>query len=112
MARGRTSALVIQLSPTEQETLARWQRSTTLAAGLVRRGRIILLVAERHSLTQVAQLVGVQRSVVRKWAKRFLAQRLEGLTDAPGRGAKGGFPPRGRHPRGAAGLRTAGYTRP
>jgi hypothetical protein len=41
----------------------------------------------------VAQLVGVQSAVVRKWARRFLAQRLEGLADAAGRGAKGGFPP-------------------
>ena len=47
----------------------------------------------RASQSAVAQAVGVQRTVVRKWAKRFLAQRLDGLSDAPGRGAKGGFPP-------------------
>jgi transposase len=93
MARGRTSALVMQLSPAERATLEHWQRSTTMAAGLVRRGRMILLLADRHSHSQVAQLVGVQRSVVRQWAKRFLADRLDGLSDAPGRGAKGGFPP-------------------
>jgi hypothetical protein len=37
MARGRKSPLVIELSPDERETLQRWQRSTTMAAGLVRR---------------------------------------------------------------------------
>ena len=93
MGRGRKSPLVIELSADERQTLQRWQRSTTMAAGLVRRGRIILLLAERRSQSQVAQMAGVQRAVVRQWARRFLAQRLAGLGDAPGRGAKGVFPP-------------------
>src|SRR5215207_10784111 len=99
MARGRKSSLRIVLSVEERHILERWQRSTTLGAGLVRRGKIILLLAAGHSHSHVAQAVGVQRTVVRKWARRFLAQRLDGLADAPGRGAKGGFPPGGRHPR-------------
>jgi transposase len=68
--------------------LEHWQRSTTIAAGLARRGKIILLLAGGNSQSEVGRTVGVQRTVVRKWAKRFLAQRLEGLADAPGRGAK------------------------
>lgn len=107
MARGRKTSLVIVLSPQERGTLERWQRATTMAAGLARRGRMILLLAERYSQSQVAQWVGVQRGVVRKWAKRFLAHRLDGLVDTPGRGVKGGFPPGGRDPRGAAGLRAS-----
>ena len=83
-----------------------------MAAGRVRRGYIILLLAAGHSHTHVAQAVGVQRTVVRKWARRFLAQRLEGLADAPGRGAKGVFSPRSRDTRGAFGLRTPGSARP
>ena len=112
MARGRKSPLVIELSPEERETLQRWQRSTTMAAGLVRRGRIILLLADRHSQTQVAQLVGVQRAVVRQWARRFLAQRLAGLDDAPGRGAKGVFSPGGGDLQGGPALRTPRYPGP
>ena len=108
MARGRKSSLHIVLSAEERQTLERWQRSTTLAAGLVRRGRILLLLAAGASPSAVGQAVGVQRTVVRHWAKRFLAQRLDGLSDAPGRGAKGGFSPRGRDPRRALGLRAAG----
>ena len=106
MARGRKSSLRIVLSTEAHQTLERWQRSTTLAAGLVRRGKMILLLAAGHSHSHVAEAVGVQRTVVRKWARRFLARRLDGLTDAPGRGAKGGVPPGGRHPRRALGLRT------
>lgn len=70
-----------------------WQRSTTMAAGLARRGKIILLLAVGHSQSEVGRTVGVQRTVVRKWAKRFLAQRLEGLADAPGAGPRAVFPP-------------------
>jgi hypothetical protein len=96
--------LRIVLSPEEHQTLERWHRATTLAAGLARRGKIILLLAAGSSPSDVAQSVGVQRAVVRKWAKRFLTQRLDGLADAPGRGAQGAFPPGGRDPHRAAGL--------
>ena len=109
MARGRKSSLRIVLSSEERATLERWQRSTTIAAGLVRRGKIILLLAAGHSHSDVGRSVGVQRTVVRKWAKRFLAQRLDGLSDAPGRGAKGDFSPGGRDPRGTPRLRTSGF---
>jgi Helix-turn-helix domain len=112
MARGRKSSLRILLSSEERDTLEHWQRSTTIAAGLARRGKILLLLAAGDSQSDVAGSVGVQRTVVRKWAKRFLAQRLEGLSDAPGRGAKGGFSPGGRDPRGPLGLRTPGCVGP
>lgn len=103
MARGRKSALRMVRSSEEYQTLVRGQRSTPIAAGLVRRGTIVLWLAAGHAHSDVAQTVGVQRTVGRTWARRFLAQRLDGLVDAPGRGAKGGFSPRGRHPRGTPG---------
>ena len=112
MARGRKSSLRIVLSPEERQTLERWQRSTTMTAGRARRGKIILLLATGYSQSDVAQAAGVQRAVVRTGATRFLAQRLDGLADAPGRGAKGSFPPRGGDPRGASGLRATGYAGP
>jgi hypothetical protein len=49
MARGRKSSLRMVLSAEEQQTLEHWQRSTTLGAGWVRRGKIILLLAVGHS---------------------------------------------------------------
>src|SRR6266850_4008002 len=100
------------LAPEERQTLERWQRSTTIAAGLARRGKMILLLAAGSSQSAVAQAVGVQRTVVRQWATRFLAQRVDGLADSPGRGAKGSFSPGGRDPRRAPGLRAAGSTEP
>jgi hypothetical protein len=112
MARGRKSSLCMVLSPEERQTWARWPRSTTLAAGLARRGKRLLLLAAGSSQADVAQAVGVPRTAVRQWARRCLAQRLEGLADAPGRGAQGGVPPRGGHPRGALRLRATRFTGP
>jgi Helix-turn-helix domain len=106
MARGRKSTLVIQLSTQEREILERWQRTTTLASGLARRGRIILLLAEGYTQHHVAQVIAVRRSIVRKWAKRFLAQRIAGLHDGRGCGLKGGSP------HGPMGARAPGDTGP
>jgi len=87
MARGRTTALTIRLTPTQRRTLLAWQRATTIRAGLARRGRIILLVADRMSISEVAATVGISRRFVYKWVQRFLQKGLEGLADKAGRGA-------------------------
>jgi hypothetical protein len=42
MARGRKSSWRLVLSPEERQTLERGQRSTTIAVGLARRGKILL----------------------------------------------------------------------
>jgi hypothetical protein len=86
MPRGRHTAVTMRLTPQDRQTLLAWQRSTTLPAGLVRRGRIILLLAEGMPILTIAETVGISRRFVYKWAKRFLAQGVEGLRDKPGRG--------------------------
>jgi len=86
MARGRTTSLTLRLTPAERLTLLAWQRSTTISAGLARRGRIILLLADRMPITDIAATVGISRRFVYKWAKRFVQERLEGLANRPGRG--------------------------
>ena len=89
MARGRKTALTIRLTPAERRTLLAWQRATTISAGRARRGRIILLVADRVSISDVAAMVGIGRRFVYKWVRRFLEQGIEGLTDKAGRGYRG-----------------------
>src|SRR2546428_3657424 len=86
MARGRTTSLTIRLTPVERQTLLAWQRATTISAGRARRGRIILLLADRMPISDVAATVGISRRFVYKWAKRFLEKGLAGLADQPGRG--------------------------
>ena len=86
MARGRKTSLAIRLTPAERQTLLAWQRATTISAGRARRGRIILLVADRVPISDVAITVGISRRFVYKWVQRFLLEGLEGLADKPGRG--------------------------
>ena len=88
MARGRKTSLTIDLTPEERQTLLAWQRSTTMPAGRARRGRIILLVAEGMAISHIADLVGTSRRLIYKWAKRFLHERVAGLIDLPGHGAR------------------------
>jgi hypothetical protein len=87
MARGRTTSLTIRLTPTERQTLLAWQRATTISAGRARRGRIILLVDDGMSISDVAATVGISRRFIYKWVQRFLVKGLEGLADKPGRGS-------------------------
>lgn len=93
--RGRKMSFCIELSVDERETLLRWQRTTTMPAGPVRRGRAILLLADGCPLKDVTAHSGMTARSVRKWARRFIEQRLEGLTDRPRPGRKPVFPPHG-----------------
>ena len=86
MVRGRKTSLSICLTPAVRQTLLAWQRATTIPAGRARRGRIILCVADGLSITAIAATVGMSRRHVYKWARRFLKQGIEGLTDKLGRG--------------------------
>jgi hypothetical protein len=83
MARGRKTALTIPLTPEERRTLRAWQRSTTIRLGLLRRARMILLLAEGRSITAIAATFGISRRFVYKWAQRFLEEGVAGLVDRP-----------------------------
>jgi hypothetical protein len=89
MAQRRTTSLTIRLTPAERRTLLTWQRSPHSLAGLARRGRIILLVADGVPITHVAARVGITRRFVYKWVQRFLEEGLQGLADKPRPGRKG-----------------------
>ena len=83
MARGRTTSLAISLTPAQRQTLLAGQRATTISAGCARRGRIILLVADRMPIVQIAATVGISRRFVYKWVQRFLREGLQRLADKP-----------------------------
>jgi Winged helix-turn helix len=98
--RGRKSQLVVILTPEERHLLQYRLRCTTTPLGLARRCQAILAVADGLSLVGAARQVGLTEKHVRKWVQRFLARRLEGLNDRPGRGRKPVFSPLGGSPRG------------
>ena len=81
MPRGRKTALSVQLTPAQRQTLLAWQRSTAIPAGLARRGRMVLLRSEGMTITAIARTVGISRRFVYKWVQRFVDQGVEGLYD-------------------------------
>jgi len=69
---------------TELEELYRATRSVRLRT----RAQMILLAAERRlTAAQIAQIVRASEETVRRWLKRYLAEGVEGLRDAPHPGA-------------------------
>ena len=90
MTRGRTTSLTIRLTPTERRTLLVWLRATSISAGLARRARILLLLADGVTITDIAATVGISRRHTYKWIQRFVQKGLEGLEEKPGRGRRRG----------------------
>jgi len=87
MARPGRPTVEIKLSREERETLQRWARRHSSAQALALRCRIVLACAEGGTNNEIADRLGVNRVTVSKWRRRFAADRLEGLTDAPRPGA-------------------------
>lgn len=81
MAQGRKTQIRVVLMKEIRRELESWQRSSTISAGLARRGRIILLLADRTAISEVSRLVGIERRHVYKWVQRFLSHGLDGLCD-------------------------------
>jgi transposase len=57
------------------------QRSTVVPAGVARRSRILLLLEDGVTITDIATKVGMSRRKVYTWIQRFVQEGVEGLTD-------------------------------
>ncbi|MDH6630658.1 transposase [Streptomyces sp. LBL] len=73
------------LSDDERAVLERWTRRASSAQALALRARIVLACAGREipPIVAVARELRVAADTVRKWRRRFLAERLDGLVDEP-----------------------------
>jgi len=78
MAHGRLTSLTIRLAPAERLMLLPWQRATTISAGVARRARIVVLLADGMTITDIATMVGRRRRHVSTWVQRFLHEGLQG----------------------------------
>src|SRR5438876_5631569 len=78
MARGRKTSFTIRLTPAQRQTLLAWQRATTISAGRARRARILLLLADGVTITDIAAAVGMSRRHTYKWIQRFVQEGLAG----------------------------------
>lgn len=72
-----------QLPSQERERLQQIVRTTTLSAGLVRRARVLLLLAEGVSLRQIQAQTGMSPRRIQHWKRSWRKKGLDGLLDAP-----------------------------
>src|SRR5215813_724029 len=63
----------------ERRELKKRLRSRTLPAEDVRRARLILMLAQGESYSQIQQMLACNRSYISCWKQRFVQQRLAGL---------------------------------
>jgi transposase len=80
--RGRPKAPLV-LTEDERAVLARWARRPKSAQALAVRSKIVLACAGGTPNKEVAARFGVTPQMVGKWRARFVAARLEGLSDEP-----------------------------
>jgi hypothetical protein len=106
--RGRKKSFSLQLTETQRAELQRWQRSSTLPVGLVRRTRLILLLDQDQPVGAAAATAGLAPKNARKWIRRFLAHGPAGLKDQQRTGRPPVFSPRGRAAPGQDGVRATG----
>jgi transposase len=87
-AMSRTNRLLV-LSTAERARLQQLARTRTLAARIVVRSRIVLLLADGVVPSDVARRLSVSRATVRLWCARFVQLGVDGLMrEAPGRGRR------------------------
>lgn len=102
--------MVLTLRPlTDEEARAidRLARSRTEPARAVERARIVWLAHEGARVPAIARALAVDEKTVRTWLKRFAADGVDGLKDAP----RSGRPPVYR-PEEVAEVVAAGLTKP
>ncbi len=69
----------------ERAVLERWMRRVNSAQALALRARIVLACAgpDVPRIVEVARDLRISADTVRKWRRRFLVERLDGLVDEP-----------------------------
>jgi transposase len=73
----------------EERTLQQWARTRKGAVRLAERARLLLWAGQGWRVSDLVRMLGWSDPTVRVWIKRFNAQGLEGLKDAP----RSGRPP-------------------
>ena len=86
MRRGPRPAAV-SLTEDERQALTSLAHRSRTAPQLARRARIILACADGLPTRGIAKRLHLSPTTVCKWRTRFLADRLDGLTDEPRPGA-------------------------
>ena len=98
---------IVSVTAKQRKELDFLLRRPSIAAGLARRARAILLLADGNSVSATGRLVAMQRRHLYKWIDRFRQQGVAGLSDAKRTGRPPVFSPRCRDSSGQDRLRTS-----
>ena len=77
----------VVLAPAEREELERRARSRSLATEVVKRAKVILMLAAGHSYSEISEKLSCTDRYISGWKQRFKQERLAGL-DSRYRGAE------------------------
>ena len=105
--QGRHTAIHIEMPDHTRATLMGWLRKQKTPVGLAKRARAILLLADGQTFAATARHVELRERHVRKWALRFVAYGIDGLSDKKRPGRRPVFSPGGGVVRRQAGLRAS-----
>lgn len=77
---------VVCLTAEEEQVLRQWARAGSSEQRLVERAKVVLLLNQGATNSEIARQLKTRAARVSKWRRRFVAQRLEGLKDADRKG--------------------------
>lgn len=89
-----STAMELELSPADRQILLGMLRATTLPAGLARRARVILALADGASYAAIAAAHGVTEAFIARWKRRVVEGGLPALSDLPRSGRPDRLDPR------------------
>jgi len=84
----------LDLTPDDRRILLSMVRSTTLGAGLVRRARVVLAVADGQSYAAICAMHGVTDKYIAQWKRRVVDGGVLALGDLPRSGRPDRLDPR------------------
>ena len=91
---------ILSVTAKQREELDSLLRRPSAAAGLAKRARAIVLLAEGATVSATGRTVQMQRRHLYKWIDRFRQQGVAGLSDGKRTGRPPVFSPRSRDPLG------------
>jgi len=104
----RKGRQIVAVTAKQQQALLAILRRPSAPAGLARRARAIVLLAQGTSVSRTGRAVPMQRRHLYKWIDRFRRHGVAGLYDGERTGRPPVFSPRGGDPCGQDCVRTAG----
>lgn len=89
-----TATMDLKLTPDDRSILAGMLRATTISAGLARRARVVLDLANGDSYATIAARHGVTDAYIVRWKKRVMEGGVPALGDLPRSGRPDRLDPR------------------